>query len=212
LLPSLSEARSIGATSWWQASIKDRDSFNVTIGTLFRIDSGPDGSTRFSTATIINQADTILHPINALLFVQTTNKQSFAANIVGFSLESSNDSWWPTWTKLCRVDLRNAQILWLSDTDVTTLIGAEVFETKAMAAPIAPMQPISGWTAWECPKGKTCDLKKLRVGISDAAGTVSWQVKTDPPISPDLLPLYLKIIGPVKLANVRNVSSCVERR
>src|SRR5438445_6534297 len=117
---------------------------NPHIATLMRATL----ATLFSAATSLCEAATVLSPINALLYITVANRQAQPANIVGISFETSDNSWWPTWTKWCHVSLRGPSLVMARDPESVILMKAETFEIKAMASPIAPMQPIGGWTAW----------------------------------------------------------------
>ena len=204
----------LGISSWWFTAFKDRDSFNVIVGARLVNIPNPANPTfsRFSAALSLTEADTVLNPIDELLFVRVTNKQTVPVTISGLSLEVADDSWWPFggWIKLCRVDVRTAQIIFLRDDGSANLLKAETFEKIAMSGPLAPALPINGWTAWECPKGDTCNRKYLRIGVSDSAGVMSWQVQKELPISPDFMDSGLMVLpgAPVKIGRPRLLSSC----
>jgi hypothetical protein len=52
----------------------------------------------------------------------------------------------------------------------------KMMESVTIDKSIAAGATVAGWTAWECRPKTTCSIDRLRIGISDAAGVVSWQI------------------------------------
>jgi hypothetical protein len=169
----------LGLSQWWFKATKDSDSFNAIAVTSLIADTSqaPDKVPPLVTIAF-TPGDTIIHPVSMLLYMRVTNKQSTPAVLNGISLEISSNGWWKTWQRLCPVDLHASQLAWINinQSGEATLFGADQnLEPKLMDKQLAPFETVSGWIAWECPKNALCAPEVLRIGLSDAAGSVSWQ-------------------------------------
>lgn len=195
----------LGFSSCWYTAFKDIETFNIVLGA--QIISGNSPQSRFYAASSLG-GDTIgLTPVNRLVHLTVTNKQSAPSMITGYSVEVADDSWWPTWHKLCRVDLKNTHLLFLDDERTATRNVFEGFDARA-ASSIPVRETISGWTGWQCPDAKSCIGKRLRIGVIDAGGAVSWQVVSKPSITPHLPEATLKPAEQITVSNPRLLSSC----
>jgi hypothetical protein len=207
----------LGASSWWFKATKDNDAFNIlTVTTIFSTPSsiGQDISRFVRVTNIVNEIEA--NPVSLLINLQINNKQTIPAALAGISLEVSSERWWPSWTKLCRVDLSIGQLMWINigEQDGTLLSPKNALEYKAIELPIAPHDNVVGWTAWECPKGNKCEPQFFRIAVIDTAGLDTWQIirNDGQPISLNLLRSKLEVIGPglVPLKNIpfKKISSC----
>jgi hypothetical protein len=203
----------LGASQWWFLATKDRDSFNVAAGKgIFTSGpNNPDGPTPvFAAAFLPNEI--VTHFINRLLYVQVTNKKSTPTNLVGISMEVGGDKWWwPSWTKMCPVSLISSRLaMAMGDGKAAFFSDGNNLENKVIDKPIPSAATVSGWMACECPPGQECKGKYLRIGLSDASGTVSWQIIDEPAIEPNLQIAGLRPTETLDLSNsqIRNVSDC----
>ncbi len=121
--------------------------------------------------------ETVLTPIDRLMYLRVTNKQKVPANIVGVQADASEGGWFSGWTKLCLVSLTARQIVHPDTARKTGMLASGLSEIFSEAAkkPVLPWESIAGFIGWECPLKRGCG-NTYRVGISDAAGNVSWQV------------------------------------
>ena len=201
---------SVGGSFWWFVATKDNDNFNVVSAKPVVIIPNENRVTRLSAVSDLN-GDTVLHPIMVYLYMQIANNKATASKITGITLKSSvGPTWWPSWTKLCSVPLRGRDLIWLLDGATTVSIATDNVLTNTLTQDsVAPAGSLAGWTAWECPKGENCEGKYLRIGIADAAGTVSWQTISEQSIPPNLLQPDWHVLGGQRpIGSIRVVSSC----
>jgi hypothetical protein len=163
---------------------------------LGRTLSPPGQKTPFLAAFSIG-ADNFASTISQIVFLRITNKQAKPSKIEGITLEMPSDSWWPSWFKLCLVDLRGGQLVWedIKTAEITLFNPANSLQNILKDKLLAPFETVAGWTAWECPNDLSCGAKPLRIGVEDAAGVVTWQHLSDPSVAPNLDDAGLMVLG-----------------
>jgi hypothetical protein len=202
-------SESIGGTLWYAETIKDRDNFNIVAGSASMVFERTSATLSQIVLASSLQAETLVTPVDRLWYLQITNKQPTISNLVGISVELSNGQWWPRWTKLCHVNLRAGQLLFLNSEKRATLYGPENMIDTTITSPIEPMHTVAGWSAWQCPPGSVCVGAKFKVGLTDSAGAVFWQVLSEPEIVPNLQGSALHVVQEIELKSpIRTYSVC----
>jgi hypothetical protein len=210
---TISSFVTLGASQWWFIANKDVEVFNaITATRIVNSPSRPEAMTVLLTVVEM-PSEFIAHRVHQLVHLQITNRTNIARRIVGISADLGQESWWwPTWRRLCPVDLFNSQLLWAFDFRKAILLSSEYnLENKIRDKPIPPNESISGWMAFECPKDFACSGNApLRIGILDASGVTSWLVMTSPAIPPTLQDSFMRSTGQIDLTTkaFRPVSSC----
>jgi len=163
-----------GATLWQEKSSSHLQLFNTLIGS--GVASDPDKTTGFFSADILD-SEIVIRPTNFLVILHITNNQNVEGRISGLTLETSDSPWTPFWTKLCRVDLSASRLGYLLAEDKVTFFDpTDLLDPRLTASPIPPHATVTGWTAWNCPKDRECASNKLRIGLADASGNVTYQI------------------------------------
>jgi hypothetical protein len=199
-----------GVSSLYFDAVKNTETFNTIIGTRF-FNAPQAGLTAFLSAAFLPN-ETVVHPINQLLYVQINNRTNVPRRIAGISIESAERKWWwpswawewPTWSKLCPVELKTTHLVWAAiDLKNASEIADKLnFERMYSGKSLAPNETASGWMAWECPKGTACLSSKLRIGIADTSGSTSWQVIDEPPVAPTMQMAPLRLIRQFDLSTI----------
>lgn len=202
----------VGVTAFVYIANQDSDIFNASINP--KIYNPPEQITAFSAISFFpDQA--VISPINALLYTQITNKTSIERTISGISVESGvRRSWWPwpIWSRLCPVDLRHVDLVFMSDPKKATRITRETnLDSKLDEHPLAPNNTVAGWLAFECPQNSYCQPNLLRISILDSTGATHRQVLDTPTILPTLQNSTFNVIGPpidLTTIHLKRSSSC----
>jgi hypothetical protein len=205
----------LGISSAYFVANKENDFFNTTVAVS--IFNPPQPLTAL-LGIVFSPNDIAVYPINDFLYLEIANRTGVQRRISGISAEIGQQKWWwpwswPTWTKLCPVDLRAMELTFGKNPKNLTRLGNELnLDVQIRDKPIGANDTAAGWIAFECPKNAICAPGLLRIGVSDTTGAVSWQVVTKPAIEPTLQNSSLHITGlpPVDLTSLsfRTLSSC----
>jgi hypothetical protein len=201
----------LAISQWWFIATKDRDIFNVIVPTVLYGNMLPILSASFLPN------ETIIRPINHLMYVRITNRTNQPRRLAGIAIEvAETRPWWPSWlwepsswTRLCQVQLHDAPLITGIDAEHMRKIDeSNNLENVINDGKLAPFDTVSGWTAWECPKGKNCSPSRIRIGLSDTAGDLSWQTLEEQSVEPNLQSAKMTFGAPFSLESPRVAPLC----
>jgi hypothetical protein len=201
----------LAISQWWFIATKDSEIFNAIVPTVLY---GP--RLPFLSAAFL-PAETVLRPISHLIYVRVTNRTNQPRRLAGIAIEvADRKSWWPdwlwepsSWTRLCQVQLHDAPLIVAIDATRARKVGeGNNLENVIADNPLPPFDTVSGWTAWGCPDGKDCPASRIRIGLFDTAGDLSWQTIEEQSVPPNLQDARIQF-GPLfDLMSPRSIPSC----